>query len=400
MPTLEDTELLKKHPRDMSEDELQRAALLNLGRIEGHYDEKFSKAIASEVLPFLKVYFRPRFIGFEKMPERSNPQRPLIYASNHSGMAFPWDAMVMGVSLMEQHDFDLRKLFRPLAAPMLSASRLMNPYLGEDTWRRSGAVNATSLNFESLMQQQDYNVLIYPEGVPGIGKGFNRRYQLQLFSTSMIRMALKYNTEIVSLLCVNGEWINPHAYKVGWINRLVEKMGIPYLFIGPLTIPLILFPLIFYSALPSRLTYVLGKRYKPKEMLGNKAWDEISEDEIKQVRDEIQQGMQAEMDIAVEQHGKSPYHMKSLLKALWKNIRKFPYTTPIGWPMVFAEFDRLYHPDAPVPKDVTKGFMRFWRIIIKNPIVIAYFFPLLGWIPVIWKGMRGRKVVKPWKPGK
>ncbi|MFK7971488.1 MAG: 1-acyl-sn-glycerol-3-phosphate acyltransferase [Bacteroidia bacterium] len=391
-------ELLRKHPRDMTEDELATAAQLNLERIAGHYDEKFSKALSRELLPFLSTYFRPRFHGFEKMPERSNPERPLIFASNHSGMAFPWDAMVLGSTLMEKHDFDLSKLFRPLAAPALSASRLMNPFLGRDTWRRVGAVNATTLNFESLMQQQDYNVLIYPEGIPGIGKGFNNRYKLQKFSTSMIRMALKYDTDIISLLCVNGEYINAHAYKVKWINKMVSKIGIPYLFIGPLTIPLILFPLIFYAALPAQLNYVLGKRYHPRKMLSGKAWEDISEEEIRSVRDQIQAGFQSEMNAAVEAYGQKPFAIKSLLRNLARHIGRFPYTTPIGWPAVFTEFDRLYHPDAPAPKDVTKGFMRFWRIILRNPIVLAYFLPIIGWIPVIWLGLRGRKEVKAWKP--
>ncbi|MEZ4687425.1 MAG: 1-acyl-sn-glycerol-3-phosphate acyltransferase [Bacteroidia bacterium] len=394
----EDHALLNKHPREMSEEELQRAAMINLERIEGYFDERYSRALAAEVLPWLKLYFRPRFIGFDEMPARSNPERPLIYASNHSGMAFPWDAMVMTASLMEMHDFDLKKLFRPMAAPMLSASRLMNPYLGEDIWRRSGAIDATSLNFESLMQQQHYNVLIYPEGVPGIGKGFNKRYQLQTFSTSMVRMALKYDTDIVSLMCINGEWINPHAYSIGWINRLAVKVGIPFLFIGPLTLPMLLFPLVFYSALPANLTYVLGKRYSPKSLAGDKDWQSISQEEVIRVRDHIQSEMQQEMDLAVERFGQEPYRWRDLLSSLGKNLRHLPYPTPIGWPAVFTEFNRQYHPEKPEPSNVTHGWFRFWRIVWKNPIILAFFIPVLGWIPVLWKGLRGREVVKPWKP--
>jgi 1-acyl-sn-glycerol-3-phosphate acyltransferase len=394
----EELELMQKHPREMTQEELQRAALINLEWIEGHYDEKYSRALAAEVLPWLKLYFRPEFIGFEEMPQRNNRERPLIFASNHSGMAFPWDAMVMTASLMEKHDYDLKKLFRPMAAPMLSASTLMNPYLGEDVWRKAGAIDATGLNFESLMQQQNYNVLIYPEGVPGIGKGFNKRYQLQTFSTSMVRMAIKYDTEIVSLLCVNGEWINPHSYSVGWINRLSVKAGIPFLFVGILTIPLILFPLIFYSALPAKLTYVLGRRYSPTKLAGGKAWEAMSEAEITSIRDHIQEQMQKEMDEAVEAYGKKPYRWRSLFSNLIKNARHLPYPTPIGWPAVFSEFYRLYDPEKPAPKGVTKGWFRFWRIVWKSPIVLAYFIPILGWIPVIRKGMKGRRIVKPWKP--
>jgi hypothetical protein len=217
-------------------------------------------------------------------------------------------------------------------------------------------------------------------------------------STSMVRMALKYDTEIVSLLCVNGEWINPHSYAVGWINKLAVKAGIPFLFVGILTIPMILFPLIFYSALPAKLIYVLGKRYSPGKLAGGKPWEEITEEEIAAIRDQIQKEVQEEMDEAVKAYGQQPYRWRDLFSNLFKNARHLPYPTPIGWPAVFTEFNRLYHPDKPAPSRVTRGWFRFWRIVWKSPMVLAYFIPILGWIPVLIKGMKGRRIVKPWKP--
>ena len=41
-----------------------------------------------------RSYFRSRFVGFEK-PILDRPGAPIIYASNHSGMAFPWDGMAL-----------------------------------------------------------------------------------------------------------------------------------------------------------------------------------------------------------------------------------------------------------------------------------------------------------------
>ncbi len=397
MPANATTPKRKKHPRDMSEEELQLAIQQNMSVLTRHYRPEYMAGMAKELVELVKVYFRPVHIGFEALPpERPKENVPVIFASNHSGMAFPWDGMIMAAGLMEKYDYDLRKLFRPLAAPMLSASNLMNPYLLQDCWKRLGAIDANSLNFETMMNQSDYNVLIYPEGVPGIGKGFNRRYQLQTFSTSMVRMALKYETDIISLLCVNGEYINPHAYRIKWINRMVNKIGVPFLFIGPLTIPMILFPLIFYSALPAKLIYVVGKRYKPAEML-DKEGEEISTEDISHLRDQIQQGMQEELDAYVKEHGHSPYKVKELLKNLLKHWRDLPYTTPIGWPALFTEFDRRYHKEGKAPQGVIRGWFRFWRIVIRNPIVLAYFLPVVGWIPIVYRGIRGRKKVKAWE---
>jgi 1-acyl-sn-glycerol-3-phosphate acyltransferase len=384
----------------MTEEELKIAVEQNMDVLTKYYDRDYVEGMARELVELVKVYFRPVHVGFDQLPiERPNKDVPIIFASNHSGMSFPWDGMVMTAGLMEEYDYDLKNLFRPLAAPMLSASNLMNPYLLTNCWRRLGAIDANSLNFETMMNQSDYNVLIYPEGVPGIGKGFNRRYQLQTFSTSMIRMALKYKTDIVSLLCVNGEYINPHAYRVKWINRLVNKMGIPFLFIGPLTIPMILFPLVFYSALPSKLTYVVGKRYRPSDMT-DKDWEELDIEDFKRIRDQVQQGMQEELNNHVKAYGESPYNMKELWRSLWKHGRDLPYTTPIGWPALFTEFDRRYRKEGKAPHGVIRGWFRFWRIVIRNPIVICYFLPLIGWIPITIKGLLGRRTVKAWKGSK
>lgn len=389
----------RPHPRDLSDEDLRVVAAENMQHVEAIYDEAFSISISKTLLPLLRTWFRPTLHNLDSRSQRKHADVPLIYASNHSGMAFPWDAMVFGCEMMAKNNFDLKQTFRPLAAPMISSSPLMNPYLIPDCWRRSGAVNATSLNFESLMQDGTYDVLIYPEGVPGIGKGFNKRYQLQKFSTSMIRMAMKYDTEIVSIFCINGEWINPHAYKVKWINNLVEKVGVSFLFIGILTIPLILFPFVFYAAFPAKLTYVKGKRYSPRVLANRSSWEDITEEDIRQVRDHIQGAMQSELDEAVEIHGSHPYRIGELFTSLWQNIRAFPYTTPLGWPALMTEFERQYAAGNANPSPIPKGWFRFLRLIGKNPIVIAYFTPILGWIPILWKGLRDRKKdVRAWRP--
>ncbi|RZK47634.1 MAG: hypothetical protein EOO59_17660, partial [Hymenobacter sp.] len=153
-----------------------------------YFDEGFVRAIDQEVLQLLdRVWFRSKLVGFEPFPQRNNPARPLIFASNHSGMAFPWDAIVALAHLLRSLP-GLRDMPRPLTAPLLSKTALMNPYLVQHFWKKCGGVEATTLNFETMMYTQDFNLMVYPEGVPGIGKGFNRKYQLQRLATSMLRM--------------------------------------------------------------------------------------------------------------------------------------------------------------------------------------------------------------------
>ncbi|MEJ7660998.1 MAG: hypothetical protein WKG07_15955 [Hymenobacter sp.] len=131
----------------------------------------------------------------------------------------------------------MRDLPRPLSAPLLSQTDLMNPYLIKDFWKKCGCVDATTLNFETMMYYQEHNLMLYPEGVPGIGKGFNRKYELQRLATSMLRLSLQHGTDIVPFYTINAEYLNPYAYSFEWINRLTQKIGIPFL---PITLLLLL----------------------------------------------------------------------------------------------------------------------------------------------------------------
>lgn len=382
--------------RELSGEALEAAIEGNKHILSSHFDKEFMVSLNEEIIPLLDHYFRPELVGFDEMPDRNNPDRPLIYACNHSGMAFPWDAIIFGSKLFQKHHYDFSKLFRPLAAPMLSASNLMNPFLLKDLWKRVGAVDATGLNFETMMRQNDTNLLIYPEGVPGIGKGFNRKYQLQTFSTSMIRMAIKYKTDILGISCINGEYINPFSYTSRRLNKLVNKIGVPYLPVALQTPLLLLQPWLFYYAFPAKLTYVLGNRYRPSDMVGDKAWEDVSLEEIKRVRDEIQADMQQELGKNVLLYGKKPYRWAQVVRNLVKHWRDLPYWTPIGWPALFTEFDRRSR-EGESPKGVIRGWFQFWRIVFRNPIVLAYFIPVIGWIPILGRGLKGRREVNSWE---
>ncbi|MEZ4774900.1 MAG: 1-acyl-sn-glycerol-3-phosphate acyltransferase [Bacteroidia bacterium] len=386
-----------KKYREMTPEELALAIEENKKIYHEHFDPQFLECICREVIQLLDLYFRPVFVGFDELPERNNPDRPLIYACNHSGMAFPWDAIVFGMGLMARHEFQMEKLFRPLTAPMLSASKLMNPFLLRDIWKRGGAIDATGLNFETLMHINESNILIYPEGVPGIGKGFNNKYKLQPFSTSMIRMAIKYRTDIIGISCVNGEYINPHSYSVRPINKFIEKLGIPFLPVAFITPLLVVQPWLFYYAWPAKLTYVKGNRYSPWKMAGNRDIGEVSNEEILQIRDTIQADMQVKLDESVSLFGKKPYQWKELGKNLIRHWRRLPYWIPPGWPALFSEYDRRYYKDKELPSRITSGWFRFWYIVWKNPIVLAYFLPVVGWVPILLRGLKGREKVKPWE---
>lgn len=382
-----------------SNEELAELVKANKSVYSEYFNPDFVRSLNDNVLEEVinPTYFRPVFIGFDEPIERNESNRPAILASNHSGMAFPWDAIVFGCGMYKKFNYEQPKLFRPLAAPILSKTALMNPFLIQDCWKMCGGIDATYLNFETLMEYTEGNILIYPEGVPGIGKGFNRKYKLQRFATSFVRMAIKYKTDIIPFATVNAEYVNPYSYSVNWINRLTRKIGIPFLPLTPLLLFMLIQPWLFYLSFPAKMTYVRGRRIKPYEMTKGKAYEELSDAELHQIRDEIHDLAQEGMDAAVEAYGDKPIRWREMFKAAWTNRHYFPYYFPFMWPFLFTEFERQWYAQPVDKRDGSGINMKIgwftWLVwLVRNPIIIAYYIPILGWIPLAIKGYRKNKL--------
>lgn len=360
---------------------------------DDHFRMGFVRQFNREIYSLMdQNYFRPEFIGFEELPERNRPEHPIIFASNHSGMAFPWDGMIFGSGLSKMHEFDPKKQLRVLTAPMLSQTPAMHPYFMLHAWKMAGGIDASFLNFETMMHYPDGQLLIYPEGVPGIGKGFNRRYKLQRFSSSFIRMSLKYKTDIVWYSTINAEYVAPLMYSHKGVNKAINKIGVPFLPLGPLT-PLLLFPAAFFLSFPSKMTFVRGSRIRPYEWT-DKAFEELTEAEIEDIRQRVQDKCQEELDLALAQYGRKPYHLGELLRVIF---RGFPLNTPLGWPMLFHEFEKQWHQKGKKGEEVKvyKGFGASIYLLFRNPICFLYFIPFFGWLALVaygrWRWKNGFK---------
>ena len=357
-----------------------------------YYQEEFTRTLDENILQLLdRVWFRSRLVGFEPYPQRNNPARPLIFASNHSGMAFPWDAIVALAHLF-RYVPNQRDMPRPLSAAVLSKTALMNPYLFRDFWKKCGSVEATTLNFETMLYTQDHNLMVYPEGVAGIGKGFNHKYELQRLATSFVRMSVLHGTDIVPFYTINAEYLNPFAYSFASVNWLFRKIGIPFL---PLTLLLLLVlvqPWAFYLALPAQLTFVMGTRISPTE-LTTKPYAALTRDDYQAMSEQVRQRMQVELEAAVATYGQQPYRWRELWQRIKENRRYFPFFLPFGWAAAFTEFERRYVKNGErnfrLPLDQPGAF---WKMLWRNPLVLAYFVPLLGWIPLAIKGYRHHRL--------
>ncbi|MCB1164979.1 MAG: 1-acyl-sn-glycerol-3-phosphate acyltransferase [Leptospiraceae bacterium] len=351
-----------------------------LDTVDQYYDPEYARSVCRNVLDFLdQFYFRAKMVGFETLPHTESRETPLIYAGNHSGMAFPWDALVFASTLYRLQNYREDHPIRALVAPALSRMRVMHPFFIENFWHRMGGVDATLGNFEALSNRAHQAVIIYPEGIAGIGKGFDHRYQLQRFSNSMIRMALKYRTDIVPVLTVNGEYINPYGYRVEVINQIAQKIGIPFVPVGPLSSLISFFPWSFYFGLPAKLTYVMGSSIKLSE-LTDQSYEKITQKEMHRLHSVVQSHFQGELDRAVEEHGKDPYALEELTEIWWENRERLSYILPTGWPLLFHEHERLFL-ESKDKKSVTMNHSNpaYAAALARNPSILAYHLPGLGW---------------------
>ena len=371
-------------------------------------DPAYAFRITSRIMRHLnKNYFRSRFVGFDEPIRGKHPGAPVIYASNHSGMAFPWDGMALSAGVFEKSGYQLKDAMRPIASPLLSKHRAMSPFLLEEFWRRQGAIDATMENFQANMDEDGVNLLIYPEGIGGIGKGFNRRYEVQRISTSMVRMSIEHKADIVLVSTVGGEYINPLSYSFDTLNKLSQKLGVPFVPVGPSLGFIVAQPWMTYFAFPAKLTFVRGQTFRPYEMVDGRPLSQVSDREIRDIRDIIHEEMQAELDDAVRVYGDKPYAVEELAKSIMENIKELHLFFPVFWPLLFWETEEhnRAHPEMKISKssfgkqaqrildsvasreaEARPTLGSLLRTITKNPSILSLYMPGVG----LWNMVRGK----------
>ena len=92
---------------------------------------------------------------------------------------------------------------------------------------------------------------------------------------------------------------------------------------------------------PAKLTYVLGTPLKPYEMT-DKSIDELSYDELVEIKERVRKDMQQQLTNAVEKYGSKPYKLKEFFSINFRNLGKLPYSMPFGWPLLFKHFDYFW----------------------------------------------------------
>ncbi|MBD3884619.1 glycerol acyltransferase [Phormidium tenue FACHB-886] len=220
-------------------------------------DVAYQKAFADEILtPILKHYFRAELFSIDKLPQTG----PLIIATNHAGMCFPWDIVSLAALLNQTRQWHAQ----PLAHPLFFDHPWLRWWLPAGWLEALGGVPATLSNFEAAVSSAGPNsiVLYAPEGWHGLAKGWRQRYQLTTFDPSFIRLSTRYKIPILPIACIGSETLHPWTINIKSIGR---RLGLPIFPLSVLLILFLFFPSMGVWANRTRLRYYIQTLEQPWE---------------------------------------------------------------------------------------------------------------------------------------
>src|SRR5580692_11782656 len=191
-------------------------------------DPQWAKYALSTVAMLHRKYFRSEVHGIENVP----PGRLLLVA-NHSGQV-PLDGALIGAAMFM--DAEPPRIVRA----MVEKWAVSLPFVSL-LFTRIGQVVGVPENAQRLLTQGEA-LLVFPEGVRGISKTFDRRYKLTEFGLGFMRLAIETGTPIVPVAVVGGEEQYISVANMDGLARILRLPAfpvIPQMFIpgGQLPLP-------------------------------------------------------------------------------------------------------------------------------------------------------------------
>jgi len=192
--------------------------------------------------PLYERWFRVISRGSEHVPREG----AAILAANHSG-TLPFDGAMLWADVV-------RRVGRvPRAVADLFVSHL--PWVSK-LFARTGVVAGGRQNVRNLLEDGEL-LLIFPEGVPGIGKPFHERYQLQEWRVGHAELAIRHRAPVVPVAIVGPEEQMP---QIARLRRLGRLFGAPYV---PLTLTPFPLPVRYHILYGAPIA--LHERYAPAD---------------------------------------------------------------------------------------------------------------------------------------
>lgn len=213
------------------------------------FDPDFLERTAPLLAWLWKRYFRVSLQGMEHVPAAG----PALIVANHSG-GLPYDGAMLIHAFHRHHPgrSGAARPLRPLVASFAFRSSWIAPVI-----TRIGGVRASAENALEILGRGGL-VGVFPEGLRGVGKLFERRYHLAHFGRGgFVRLSRAAQVPIVPVAIVGAEETHPMLAR---LTAVARPLGLPYIPITP-TFPW-LGPLGLLPV-PTKWTIRLGEAFPP-----------------------------------------------------------------------------------------------------------------------------------------
>jgi 1-acyl-sn-glycerol-3-phosphate acyltransferase len=182
---------------------------------------EFAKAAIAPMLWLYKNWFRVETHGIGNVPAGK-----VMLIANHSGQ-LPLDAAMLGLSMVLEAEPP--RVARAMVEKWAPTLPFVAPFFA-----RIGQVVGTPENCRRLLAAGE-TIMVFPEGVRGLNKTYDKKYQLQDFGTGFMRLALETQTPVVPVAVVGAEEQAPAFFDFKAAAKLI---GFPALPITPTLLPL------------------------------------------------------------------------------------------------------------------------------------------------------------------
>lgn len=171
--------------------------------------------------PLHRRYFR--VVSYD--PHHIPASGPGILAANHSG-TLPTDAMMLWLDVLR--NTEPPRVCRPVADYFVSTLPVVSTLFA-----RCGVVGGSRGNARALLESGEL-LMIFPEGIAGIGKSFRQRYRLQPFRHGHVELAIRHRTPVVPVGIVGPEEQMPQIAAI----PLPRRLAVPYIPLSATPLPL------------------------------------------------------------------------------------------------------------------------------------------------------------------
>ncbi len=187
------------------------------------FEPGFLRYVGPPIYFLHKKYFRTEVVGLENVPDSG----ACILVSNHSGQ-IALDGMLIGAACI--FDKEKPRMIRSMVEHWIPTI----PFLSW-VFARAGQVTGTRDNARLLLER-DGCLMVFPEGIKGISKTYDKAYELTNFGLGFMRLALETQTPIIPIGVIGGEEQIPSVWN---IETIAKTAGLPSFPVSPLgTFPL------------------------------------------------------------------------------------------------------------------------------------------------------------------